>query len=73
MTVFSFSFLIEPSLSCGILWGNHFNLFGGGLQDPEGDSSTSRQYFMTESGNELLEKLIWYFTQMALSPEVALR
>ena len=28
MAVFSFSFLIELSLSHEILWGNHFNLFG---------------------------------------------
>ena len=73
MSVFSLSFLIELSLSHGILWGNHFNLFGGGLQAPEGDSSTSRQYFTTESENEQLEKLIcYYFTRMSLSAEVPL-
>ena len=73
MAVFSLSFLIELSLSHGILWGNHFNLFGGGLQAPEGDSSTSRQYFTTESENEQLEKLIcYYFTRMSLSAEVPL-
>ena len=67
MAVFSLSFLIELSLSHGILWGNHFNLFGGGLQAPEGDSSTSRQYITTESENEQLEKLIcYYFTGLSL-------
>lgn len=58
MAVFSFSFLMELPLSHGVLWGNHFNLFGGDLQVPKGDSSTTRQYFTTESENELLEKLI---------------
>lgn len=66
-SVFSF-FLIELSLSHGVLWGNHSNLFGGGLQAPEGDSSTSRQYITTESENEQLEKLIcYYFTGLSLS------
>lgn len=42
----------------GILWGNHFNLFGSVLSAFEGDSSTSRPHFITESESELLGKLI---------------